>query len=65
MHVRKVQAQPVYGAPSGRYYCRLRLPRGPTTRYVAEYGDRRFMRAESADTLVIGDRGIPVHIWDV
>ena len=58
MYVRKVQAQPVYGAPSGRYYCRLRLPRGPTTRYVAEYGDRRLMRAESADTLVIGDKDL-------
>lgn len=65
MYARKVQMQPVYGAPSGRSYRRLRLPRRPTTRYVAEYCDRRLMRAESADTLVIGGRGTPVHILDV
>lgn len=65
MYTRRVQMQPVYGAPSARSYCRLRLPRKPTTRYVARHGDRRFIQAESADTLVIGSTGIPIHILDV
>ena len=63
----KIQAQPVYGAPSDRSYCRLRLPREMAERYVAECGERRSIRVESPDTLRIsGDTGgRPIHILGV
>ena len=55
----------MYGAPSDRLYYNLRLPKKPTTKYVSNYGDRRFITATAPDTLTIGNEGIPVHILDV
>lgn len=67
MAVRKIQAQPVYGAPSNRTYCRLRLPRPLAKQYVEEFGEWQYVWADSSRTLRIGgdDGGHPVHILRV
>ena len=64
----KIQVQSVYGAPSGRSYCRLRLPREMAERYVAECGEYRHISVESPDTLRIGGEvagGRPIRILGV
>ncbi|MBI1658952.1 MAG: hypothetical protein IS632_09330 [Thaumarchaeota archaeon] len=68
MHVRKIQAQLVYGAPSDRVYYKLRLPLNMVRQYVEEYGEDRHIWVESADTLCIGgerDDALPIHILSV
>lgn len=54
MVIRKIQKQPVYGTPTDRAYCRLRLPQDMAFEYVAEHGEWQRIWVESPDTLCIG-----------
>lgn len=68
MAIHKIQIQHVYGAPSNRSYCRLRLPRNMAEDFVAEHGENQLIRAESPDTLRVGgpaSGGMPVRLLDV
>ena len=60
--------QSVYGAPSDRTYCRLRLPSGMISQYVEEYGEERHLWVESPDALCLGEWGegrVPIRILGV
>ena len=68
MAVRRIQVQRVYGAPSDRSYCRLRMPSRMINQYVEEHGEERYLWVESPDTLCLGEWGegrVPIHILDV
>ena len=68
MPTRRIQVQPVYGAPSERAYCRLRLPSRMINEYIVEHGEERFLWVGAPDTLCLGGHGegrVPIHILDV
>lgn len=67
MVIRKIQKQPVYGTPTDRTYCRLRLPQSMAFAYVEEHGERHRIWVESPDTLCIGPgaAGAEVRILNV